>query len=53
MSMAATISLFGCYPQLSLAQARKKAFDTWQQIDSGKDPIREKKRREKNKQKSD
>lgn len=42
----------GCYPQLSLAQARKKAFDTWQQIDSGKDPIRERKEERKNKQKA-
>ena len=47
MSMAATISLLAAIPNLSLAQARKKAFDTWQQIDSGKDLIREKKRREK------
>lgn len=42
----------GSYPQLSLAQARKKAFDTWQQIDSGKDPIREREEERKNKQKA-
>ena len=39
----------GSYPQLSLSQARKLAFETWQQIDSGKDPIREREDERKNK----
>lgn len=42
----------GSYPQLSLSQARKAAFETWQQINSGKDPIREREEERKNKQKA-
>ena len=42
----------GSYPQLSLSQARKLAFETWQQIDSGKDPIREREEERKNKQRA-
>ncbi len=42
MSMAATISLLAAIPNSPLLKP-EKAFDTWQQIDSGKDPIRERK----------
>ena len=42
----------GSYPHLSLSQARKVAFETWQQINSGKDPIREREKERKNKQKA-
>ena len=37
----------GSYPQLSLSQARKLAFETWQQIDSGRTQLEKEKKREK------
>ncbi len=53
MSMAATISLLAAIPNSPLLKPEKKAFDTWQQIDSGKDPIREKKKKREKQTKSD